>query len=238
MVRLVVVKPRGKDGARLAPGIRIAMLIVGLAFLVLAAVLWWTAPEATVQNTTETKVVSTTTEPNRTNCKYRRHRRHRQHCRCVTGTKRTTKTVTTSQILDGRSDQADTAQPTGGHARRSETVTVTLLAGAVLLLMLAAIGRAPSKVSVGGAGAEWAPPLTPDETETLATKVSEKARDRGIQDPKEVGSAVARAYSEALEEKRRQITGQTPVTVAWGTEFVDSYFDKLADKAVSEEPDQ
>ncbi len=93
-------------------------------------------------------------------------------------------------------------------------------------------------VSVGGAGAEWAPPLTPDETETLATKVGEKARDRGIEDPKEVGSAVARAYSEALEEKRRQITGQTPATVAWGTGFVDSYFDELADKAVSEEAEQ
>jgi hypothetical protein len=213
---------------RLAPALRVALLGGGVALVALAAILWWPAPPATVQSRTETTVSTTDTSTPKS-------RARRWHTTPATRTQTTTKTTVTSQIVDGRPDQASEAQPAGSPTRRSEAITVALLAGALLLWLLAAVGRVPSKVSVGAASAEWAPPLTPKEAETLATKVTEKAKERGINDPKEVGSAYSRAYTEALEAKRQQARVPAAETIAWGAEFVDTYFDKLADKAVSEE---
>jgi hypothetical protein len=210
------------DGDRLAPGVRIAMLAGGVALIVLAGALWWPAPPATVQSRSAT-TVSTTSAPGLGRVARRSHATMRT----------TTTTTTTSQILDGRADQASEAQPAGSPARRSETITVALIAAALLLWLLAAMGRVPSRLSFGALKAEYRP-LTREETKDLATKVTVKAAERGMWSPEAVGSAFSRAYSEALREKRKTAF-QGPGNVAWGADLVDTYFDKLADEAVSEE---
>lgn len=81
---------------------------------------------------------------------------------------------------------------------------------------------------------------------TTATAHAQRDRDAGHkgcgegqgagrQRPEGGRQCLFAAYSEALEAKRQQTRVPAPQSVAWGAEFVDTYFDKLADEAVSKE---
>lgn len=80
------------------------------------------------------------------------------------------KTVKETTKIKGRRSQNSEAEPAGAGAR-SETITIALLTAGLAVLLLAAIGRVPAKVSGGAFSAEF-PTLPVEAAAKLAVEAS------------------------------------------------------------------
>jgi hypothetical protein len=204
-------KTTDKAHQRLTPLVRVLLAGTGVVLLVVAGVLWFSAPPATVQTKTETTSEKTVAPP--TPAKRAASARTTRH----------TGTVTT-QTLNGRADQFAHAQPSGAQGLRSEVVTVALLAAALLLLILAAVPRLPSKVGIGSASAEW--PVDPSDVAAASAAVSAEAMTYGLADPLLVSEAARRVVVGVAVQKALAPAEE----VAWDDLAVNALYESATDQ--------
>ncbi len=169
---------------KLPAGIRWLLGAGGVVLIVAAGVLWVSPPPATVQVNTH-RTVETVVSP------------VSKKERSLAARTTTHTTVTTDQILDGRSDQLAAAQPAGAASTRSQPITVALLTAGALFIILGAMPTLPSKLGFAGASAEW----TPEEIAQATATVAATALSAGVEDPQVVGSVARAALDRAALEK-------------------------------------
>lgn len=150
----------------------------------------------------------------------------------------TKRTVKTTKTLDGRRDQEADAKPPGEAKRRSETLSGALLAGSLLLLLLAAMGRVPLKLGAGAASFELAP--FPQEA---VVEFAKKAAEKGVTDDDELKKAAMRMETAVAFDQWRQYldpTGRTlesrPIFLSHRTSPGDDYWSEVAKSALETSP--
>jgi len=208
--------PPKRDPGQIPDGWRVTLVVAALALLAGAGLLWLPETPATLQIKTEISTERSVGSPTAT-AKTPEER---------TTTKRTLKTTKT---LDGRRDQEAEAKPPGEAERRSETLSAALLAGSLVLLLLAAMGRVPLKIGGGGASLELAP--FPAEA---AAQLAKEAAEQGVTDPEQLKEAAERIQTTVAFDQWREYldpsakTWQQRLFLSHPTSPGDEYFSELA----------
>jgi hypothetical protein len=202
-------------------GWRGLLVFVAALALTAAAFIWFPASPTTVKTQQVTKRDTVVAPQTKTKKAF-----------ASRATKHRTRTTTTT--IAGRLGDATTAKPAGSEGSRSETLTIALLAGALVLLALAAIGRAPTKLAAGSVSAEWAA-VAPKAAATLASE----ARRQGVEDPEQLRAASERLFGHLAATITPRSTGtgwsggprwrrSTGAGSGWGTSLGDDYIAGLA----------
>jgi hypothetical protein len=122
----------------------VGLTLAAAALLAGAAMVWLGAPDA-ARTTTTRRTVDIRIAP-ASKHKLSLARRKSKHVVMVTVTR-----------IDGTAKKGGRFQAPSATGRRSETLTLSVIGVAAVLLVLAAGGRLPAKLGLGGASVEWVP---------------------------------------------------------------------------------
>jgi hypothetical protein len=206
--------------------------------------LWSTNQSATVSSVTQTTTKTTT--PAATPAKPTKGK-PRQKARSSASKGSVVNTTSTTTTLNGRSDQAASAQAPQTVSRRSETLTISLVSlGAALIFAAAVLMRLRAASLPGGASFTLDPATTAD----LATKVHTQAAEARLT-PEQTTQAVQKAIvdlASTLGQYRRPVRPKLPLTLRRrraGVEYVPAgavpvseLTDRVAETAVAQVAEQ
>jgi hypothetical protein len=171
-----------KTSNNMPAGWRALLLVLALVSIAGAAGVWLPATPVTVKTQTESTTDSVVAPKSKNK---------------TTTASRTTQHVTTKKTVtvNGRASQEATAKPSGSEGRRSETLTIALVGAGFLLLILAAIGKVPTKFGAGTFSAEWAADVAPQAAASLASE----AAKQGVDDPERLRQASELLFEQLLQ---------------------------------------